>query len=319
LELALILLPSTIIDGLVIGLLYAVIALGYTMVYGVLELINFAHSEIFMFGGIVGLEVLIFVTSTTNMHPLLQILAALVVGAAAAGGMAVLVERVAYRPLRARGAPKLVPLITAIGMSLFLQDAVRFVMSFFGQFNLAMPSYPFFSQSIKLTETAEINFKAMTILVVGVLMLAGLTYLVNYTKTGKAIRAVAQDMQTSALMGIDTSRIITLTFLIGGALGGVAGVLFALQFGKLDPFSGFIPGIKSFTAAVLGGIGNIPGAMLGGIVLGLLETFAGTYLPIITNNVLSTEYKDIVAFGALIVILIFRPAGLLGKATTEKV
>jgi branched-chain amino acid transport system permease protein len=319
LELAIALLPSTIIDGLVLGLLYAVIALGYTMVYGVLGLINFAHSEIFMFGGVIGLEVLIYVTSTTSMHPLLQIIIALLVGAAAGGSLAVLVERAGYRPLRARNAPKLVPLITAIGMSLFLQDAVRFVMSFFGQFNLAMPSYPFFSQSITITETASLNFKAITILVVGVMMLAGLTYLVNYTKTGKAIRAVAQDMQTSSLMGIDVSRIITLTFLIGGALGGVAGVLYALQFGKMDPFSGFIPGIKSFTAAVLGGIGNIPGAMLGGIVLGLLETLAGTYLPIMTNNAISTEYKDIVAFGALIIILIFRPSGLLGKAITEKV
>jgi branched-chain amino acid transport system permease protein len=313
------LLPPTLIDGLVLGLVYAVIALGYTMVYGVLELINFAHSEVFMFGGIVGIELLINVTSRTSLHPLLQVGLAILVAAAAAGALAVAVERIAYRPLRARGAPRLVPLITAIGMSFFLQDAVRFVESLFGNFIRPVPTYAFFSNQIPLTEISSVTYRAITIMVVATLMLLGLTYLVNRTRTGKAMRAVAQDQGTSALMGVDVSRIITITFLVGGALAGVAGVLYGLQFGKLDPFSGFLPGLKAFTAAVLGGIGNIPGAMLGGVVLGLLETIAGTYLPLLTNNVIGNEYKDIVAFGILIVILIFKPTGLLGRAVAEKV
>ncbi len=306
---------DTIISGLALGLVYSVIALGYTMVYGVLELINFAHSEIFMFGGIIGVELLINPLSGTGWHPLLQLLIAIVAGAAAAGLLAVLVERIAYRPLRLRNAPRLVPLISAIGMSLFLQDFVRLIESLFGNFIRPFPSYSKDGQDyFGITHSigaGTVSNASLTILAVGVVMLAGLTYLVNYTKTGRAIRAVAQDQGTSSLMGIDVNRIITITFLVGGALGGVAGVLYALKFGKLDPFVGFLPGLKAFTAAVLGGIGNIPGAMLGGIVLGLLEQFGGQYI--------SNSYKDIIAFGLLIVILIFRPSGLLGRKVSEKV
>ncbi len=315
------LLPPTLVDGLVLGLVYAVIALGYTMVYGVLEFINFAHSELFMFGAIVGVELLINILSKTSIHPLIQLIFALIVGGAAAGLLAVTVERVAYRPLRLRGAPKLVSLITAIGMSLFLQDAVRFVESLFGNYNRPFPGYTpdFFGSQIQLSQTASISYKSLTIMVVSGLMLAALTYLVNRTRTGRAIRAVAQDQGTSSLMGINVTSIITITFLVGGTLGGVAGVLYAMQFGNAAPFMGFVPGIKAFTAAVLGGIGNIPGAMIGGIVLGLIETLAATYLPIFTNNVIGSEYKDIIAFGVLILILIFKPTGLLGKAVAEKV
>jgi branched-chain amino acid transport system permease protein len=313
------LLPPTLIDGLVLGLMYAVIALGYTMVYGVLEFINFAHSEIFMFGGIVGVELLINVLSKTALHPLLQLLLAIALGAATAGALAVAIERIAYRPLRLRNSPKLVPLISALGMSLFLQDAVRLVESLFGNFNRAFPTYPFFDSSVFSFGTARMSWQQLTICVFAGLILLGLNYLVNFTRTGKAIRAVAQDASTSSLMGIDVTRVITVTFLIGGALGGVAGVLYAMKVGNAWPFMGFLPGLKSFTAAVLGGIGSIPGAMLGGVVLGLLETLAGTYLPLFTNNVIGNEYKDIVAFAILIVILIFKPAGLLGKAVSEKV
>jgi branched-chain amino acid transport system permease protein len=321
LEVLLALLPPTIIDGVVLGLVYAVIALGYTMVYGVLEFINFAHSEIFMFGAIVGVELLINLLSKTALPPVIQLVMAIIVAAALAGLLAITVERVAYRPLRLRGAPKLVALITAIGMSFFLADAVRFVLSLFGNFNRPFPSYTpdFFGTQIKLTDTAQLSYKSITIIVVAILMLWLLTFIVNRTRTGRAIRAVAQDQGTSSLMGINVTSIITITFLIGGALGGVAGVLYTLQFGNASPFMGFLPGLKAFTAAVLGGIGNIPGAMLGGVVLGLVETFAATYLPILTNNLIGAEYKDIIAFSVLIVILIFKPSGLLGKAVSEKV
>ncbi len=308
---------ETLLSGLALGLVYSVIALGYTMVYGVLELINFAHSEIFMFGGIVGVELLLGVLTKTTWHPLLQLVFALAVGAAASGMLAVTVERVAYRPLRLRGAPRLVPLISAIGMSLFLQDIVRLVESLFGNFNRPFPSYikgnerDFFAVTHPLISGATISNTTLTIFVVGAIMLAGLTYFVNYTKTGRAIRAVAQDQSTSSLMGINVNSIITVTFLIGGALGGVAGVLYALKFGTLNPYSGFLPGLKAFTAAVLGGIGSIPGAMLGGVVLGLLEQLAAQYI--------SPDYKDIIAFGLLILILIFRPSGLLGRKVSEKV
>jgi branched-chain amino acid transport system permease protein len=314
------LLPPTIVDGLSIGLMYAVIALGYTMVYGVLEFINFAHSEIFMVGAVIGVELITLILLPTGMHPLLQLVIAIVVAAAAAGILAVAVERMAYRPLRERNAPKLVPLISAIGMSLLLIDVMRLIL------NPANPNRPFpssgafdfFSNQLNLG-FVSINFKTLTVFVVVMLMLGGLVYLVNYTNLGRAIRAVAQDQSTSSLMGINVSNIIVLTFFIGGALGGVAGVLYALKYGVAAPTMGFIPGLKAFTAAVLGGIGSIPGAVLGGIILGLLETFAGTYLPLATNDQFGTEYKDIVAFGLLIVILIFKPAGLLGKAVAEKV
>lgn len=302
-----------------LGLLYAVIALGYTMVYGVLGLINFAHAEIFMVGGVVGIEVLIFGTAGTGLHPMLQLMIAVAAAMLVSASLALATERIAYRPLRLRGAPRLVPLITAIGMSLFLQDAVRFIESLFGNYIRPFPGFEFFSRSIELTESVIVSYKSATVVVVAVIMLAGLTYLVNYTRLGRAIRAVAQDPKAAALMGIDVNRMVARTFLIGGALAGVAGVLWGLQFGKMDPFSGFIPGIKAFTAAVLGGIGNIPGAMLGGVLLGLLEVLAGTYLPLLTNDAIGNEYKDIFAFSILILILIFRPSGLLGRPTVEKV
>jgi branched-chain amino acid transport system permease protein len=314
------LLPPTLIDGLALGLMYAVIALGYTMVYGVLEFINFAHSEIFMVGAVIGVELINNLLIPTGMHPLLQLIIAIIVAAALAGVLAVAVERIAYRPLRERNAPKLVPLISAIGMSLFLIDVMRLILNPANP-NRAFPSgdgFDFFSNVINLG-FMQINYKQLTVFIVVALMLAGLIYLINYTNIGRAIRAVAQDQSTSSLMGINVTGIIVLTFAIGGALGGVAGVLYALKYGVAAPTMGFIPGLKAFTAAVLGGIGSIPGAVLGGVILGLLETFAGTYLPIATNEVIGTEYKDIVAFGLLILILIFKPSGLLGKAVAEKV
>ena len=321
LEQILVLLPQVLFDGFILGFIYAMIALGYTMVYGVLELINFAHSEIFMIGAVAGVEVFRYLAPLIPNGYLL-LLVAVVVGAAVAGLTAILVERMAYRPLRRRGTTnRLVPLVTAIGVSFFLQDLVRLIEGLWhNEFFLRMRTIPDLEGSFTLFGAAIfIQTKSVIVIVVSVLMLWGLTYLVNRTKLGMAIRAVAQDLTTASLMGINPDQIISRTFLIGGALGGVAGVLFALIYTTINPYVGFLPGIKAFTAAVLGGIGNIPGARLGGLVLGQLENFFGTYLPILTAGNFGTEYKDVVAFLILIFILLFRPQGLLGQMVKEKV
>ncbi len=324
-------LPQVLIDGVTLGFVYAAIALGYTMVYGVLEFINFAHSEIFAIGAFVGVEILIALNGTGKLagaSPLAAygwLILAIVAGMIASGAMAVLMELIAYRPLR--GAPRLVPLISAIGVSFFLQDAIRLTESLTtGQFYRVIPTFGNFDTRVsfaKLTlagTTTDLNIQVKSIIVIiaAVIMLVGLNYLVNATKMGKAIRSVAQDRPTASLMGINVNLVISLTFLIGGTLGGAAGVLFALKFTRIDPFVGFFPGLKAFTAAVLGGIGNLTGALLGGIVLGMLETFAGAYLSTFTMGAAGAEYKDILAFGILILVLIFRPTGLLGEQVGQK-
>lgn len=325
-------LPSVLIDAVTLGFVYASIALGYTMVYGVLEFINFAHSEIFMVGAFMGTELVILaigyltggVTSVWVSYGLL--LAAILFGSTLAGLLAMGVERVAYRPLR--GAPRLVPLISAIGVSFLLQDVMRLFQSFYsGQFFRIWPSFGDFDRVLVLGSFATagnnvvefgISIKSLIVIIVAVVMLVGLNYLVNVTKLGTAIRATAQDRNTASLMGINVNYVISMTFLIGGALGGAAGVLFAFKFLRLDPFVGFLPGLKAFTAAVLGGIGNLTGALLGGIVLGMLESFAASYLSFFTQGAFGAEYKDILAFGILIIILIFRPSGLLGQTVGQK-
>ena len=324
-------LPQVVLDGLTIGFVYAAIALGYTMVYGVLEFINFAHSEIFAAGAFVGVELLIILKSLgiipTNslFMSYFWLIIAILAGMLVAGILAISVERIAYRPLR--GAPRLVPLISAIGVSFFLQDAIRLIESLTtGQFHRIIPTFGNFDERINFGEVAlgsstvqlGIQVKSIIVIVAAVLMLVGLNYLVNATKVGRAIRAVAQDRSTASLMGIDVNRIISLTFLIGGTLGGAAGVLYALKFTRIDPFVGFFPGLKAFTAAVLGGIGNLTGALLGGIVLGMLETFAGAYMSAFTMGAAGAEYKDIFAFSILILVLIFRPHGLMGENVVQK-
>lgn len=324
-------LPQVIIDGITIGFVYAAIALGYTMVYGVLEFINFAHSEIFAVGAFIGVEVLILLERYAGLAtaPLwlayIWLLVAMVIAMIAAGATAVTVERIAYRPLR--HAPRLVPLISAIGVSFFLQDAIRLIESLTtGQFHRIIPTFGNFDERMVVASMPlgaisidlGIQVKSLIVILVAVLMLLGLNYFVNLTRSGKAIRAVAQDQPSASLMGINVNRIISLTFLVGGALGGAAGVLYALKFTRIDPFVGFFPGIKAFTAAVLGGIGNLTGALLGGLVLGLLESFAGSYLGIFTMGAFGAEYKDIFAFAILILVLIFRPAGLLGEQVGQK-
>jgi branched-chain amino acid transport system permease protein len=330
-QITLVLLPQVLIDGITLGFVYATIALGYTMVYGVLEFINFAHGEIFMFGAFAGVELMIYFGSrgwfeeATALNAYLFVILAVLAGMAVSGLLAVSIERVAYRPLR--GSPRLVPLISAIGVSFFLQDTMRFLQSAVnGDFYRSFPTFGPFSERLTLF-TVDLNgrpldvaiqVKAIIMIVVALLMLVGLNYLVNATKLGKAIRAVAQDQRTASLMGINVNAIIAMTFLIGGALGGAAGALFAFRFTRVDPFVGFLPGLKAFTAAVLGGIGNITGAMLGGIVLGLLESFAASYLSIFTQGAFGAEYKDIFAFAILIAILIFKPSGLLGQTVGQK-
>ncbi|BDD85890.1 branched-chain amino acid ABC transporter permease [Desulfofustis limnaeus] len=324
-------LPQVVIDGLTIGFVYAAIALGYTMVYGVLEFINFAHSEIFAVGAFVGVELLIALDATgvlagaTLGMAYAYLIMALLAGMLAAGGLAMAVERVAYRPLR--GASRLVPLISAIGVSFLLQDLIRLVESLTtGQFNRIMPTFGNFDQRIILGKlnmgasniTLGISIKSIIVIAAAVLMLVALNYLVNATRIGKAMRAVAQDRGTASLMGINVNRIISITFLVGGLLGGAAGVLFALKFTRIDPFVGFFPGLKAFTAAVLGGIGNLTGALLGGLVLGMLETFAGSFMGVFTMGAAGSEYKDIFAFSILILVLIFRPQGLMGKHVGQK-
>ncbi len=317
-------LPQTILEGLLLGFVYAMVALGYTMVYGVLGLINFAHSEVFMIGAVIGLEVFRFwgnPDAPVISNPFLLLFVALVFAAAGSGVMAVLVERFAYRPLRKRGSKSiLVPMITAIGVSFLLQDLTRIYAALrHNEFNMQYRTFDALNTTLMLPLQTTIQVKGIIIIVVSVLMLIGLTYLVNRTKLGKAIRAVSQDMQTASLMGINPDVIISRTFLIGGSLGGVAGVLFGLLYTNVTPYSGVLPGLKAFTSAVLGGIGNIPGAMVGGLVLGQLETLSGTYLPFLTNGNFGTEYKDVFAFLTLVLLLLFRPQGLFGQNVSEKV
>jgi branched-chain amino acid transport system permease protein len=312
--------PQVLLDGIILGFMYALIALGYTMVYGVLEFINFAHSEIFVVGAFVGVEILLGLKGAGLLEGLpwpLVLLLILVAGMAVSGLLAVTVERVAYRPLRA--SPRLIPLISAIGVSFFLQDLVRLVESIWrNAFNLVYPTIDALDVRFELTSTIDVSVKSLVVIAGALLTLGVLHLVVNRTKIGMAIRAVAEDQAAASLMGINVNRIISLTFLIGGAMGGAAGVLFGVQYGLVNPYTGFIPGLKAFTAAVLGGIGNIPGAMVGGLVLGLLEAFAASYLSLLTGGAFGAEYKDIFAFSILILILIFRPKGLLGEVVRER-
>jgi branched-chain amino acid transport system permease protein len=337
--------PQLVWDGLWLGFVYALIALGYTMVYGVLELVNFAHSEIFMIGAVVGVEVFRYMSGPAASNPWWVLLLALLLAAIIAGGVALLVERFAYRPIRARGGTnRLVPLITTIGVSFILQDLVRLIEALWhNEFNLTFTSAPVFERILfSYPANADfplftVSFKSLIVMVVATLMLVGLLYLVNRTKLGLAMRAVAQDMKTASLMGINPNTIIARTFFIGGALGGVAGVLWAMMFPNITAYVGFVPGLKAFTAAVLGGIGNLSGAMVGGLVLGQLETFfGGGVLPHFTSvcsnagqtvsncsatvvTYIGGEYKDVIAFVVLILLLFFRPQGLLGQQVSEKV
>src|SRR5262245_28949591 len=303
------LLPQQLINGLTIGSVYALIALGYTMVYGVLQLINFAHGDLFMLGAMVGVFVLAGMAVTEALPVAVAIpllIGIFIVSMTLIAGLGVTIERIAYRPLRHAG--RLSPLISALGMSVFLENATM---------NVVGPGPRFFPEVLPPTEVhilgVAVQDKQILILVVATALMVWLHYLVNHTTFGLAVRATAEDKDAASLMGIEIDRVIAMVFVLGPALGAAAGVLFAMQYGVVLWNAGFLAGIKAFTAAVLGGIGNIPGAMLGGLLLGLIETFGAGYLPILTHDVIGPEYKDILAFVILILVLIFRPMGILGE------
>jgi len=297
-------------NGLSLGAIYALIAIGYTMVYGIIGMINFAHGEVYMIGAYIGLVTLSAIGVQSGLPVWAIIAIMLIVSVVITGMYGFVVEQVAYKPLR--GSPRLVALISAIGMSIFLQNWVALGQ---GARDMAVPSL--IPGAFRFGLGAEGGFEVyvpysrILIIVVAVALMALLTVYIKHSRMGRASRACSQDMHMANLLGIDTNRVISFTFILGAVLAAVGGVLIALAVGKLNPFIGFIAGIKAFTAAVLGGIGSIPGAMLGGVILGVAETFAAAYI--------SSEYKDIVAFGLLVLILLFRPTGLLGKPEVEKV
>ena len=315
-----------IINGVSFGFLYAMIALGYTMVYGVLKFINFAHSEIFMLGGIVGYEVTVQLNEAgqlANWHPLAVVVLMIVMAMILSGLLAVIVERLAYRPLRS--APKLVSLITAIGVSFVLQDVVRaFMQVTRGQFDLVYPTknIAVYSTPIRVMigeSTISIRPTFILIIIAAVIMLVALNYFVNGTKWGRGIRAVSQHAAMAGLVGVNVNLLISLTFFIGGALGGAAGSLFGLNTGSVNAYIGTSPGLKAFIAAVLGGIGSLTGALLGGLTIGLIESYLNGLLFFYDNIGLGFRWTDVFVFAVLILILLFRPAGLLGEKVDEKV
>lgn len=291
-------------SGLTRGSIYALIALGYTMVYGIIGLINFAHGEIYMIGAFTAL-IVSTVLSILGM-PLLAIIVLTVCASAIwASAYGYTVEKLAYKPLR--HAPRLSPLISAIGMSIFLQNYVLLAQtSDFQPFPQLIPDFEFMEKYAHIIGTSD-----MIILVTTAVVMILLTLFIKYSRTGKAMRATAQDRTMAMLVGINVNRVISITFIIGSALAAIGGLLIASHIGQINFFIGFIAGIKAFTAAVLGGIGSVPGAVLGSFILGLTESFATGYV--------SSDYEDVFAFTLLVLILIFRPSGLLGKATTEKV
>lgn len=296
--------------GLAQGSVYALIALGYTLVYGILRMINFAHSEIFMGGAFLGYFVATSMQRSGFMreNPLLGILIIFITAITTSVTLAVLLERIAYRPLR--GAPRLVPLITAIGASYFLQYTFR---GLFGTQNRAYPEIEILKGTVPLFGDFKIQTIQIIVIVAAAAMMAFLALFVQYTKTGKAMRAVSEDKGVAALMGVDVDRIIVSTFALGAALAGAAGVLYSFMFRIVTFYMGFIPGLKAFTAAVLGGIGNPPGAMLGGLFLGIFESLGPTLFLDGLGVPAPYQLKDVIAFTMLVMVLIFRPTGILGE------
>ncbi len=305
---------NVIVLGLALGSIYALIALGYTLVYGILRMINFAHSEVFMSGPFTAYFLADYWgrTGFLDHNPVIGLLAIFLLAMAISVLVAVLVERIAYRPLRF--APRLVPLITAIGMSFFLQYFFR---ALYGPNIKVYPDIPALKGDLTVG-IFSVSYIQALVIVSAALMMAGLQLFINYSRTGKAMRAVAEDKQTAALMGIDVDQIIVITFVLGGALAGAAGVLFALMFKQVNFIMGFIPGIKAFTAAVLGGIGNVPGAMVGGLFLGLAESVGPSLFLDGLGIPAPYQLKDAIAFTLLVLVLIFRPSGILGEKLAEK-
>lgn len=305
-------LPSTV-GGLAIGAIYALVALGYTMVYGVLRLINFAHSEIFMIGSFAALFMITTVGVTaplTGFALLGFLLLVMVVSGLVAGGSAILLEVIAYRPLRRRAAPRLAALISAIGASLFLQElfALFVIPEVFDRPGRVDASVPrIVDRDVLFTiGNADVRIDQVIVVVAALVVMVLLDQTVARTRIGRGIRATAQDPEAAVLMGVNIDTVVRLTFLLGGAMAGVAGVLYAMEFENLRFNIGFLLGIKAFTAAVLGGIGNIRGALLGGVLLGLVENWGAIFF--------GSQWKDVIAFVILVVVLLFRPTGILGES-----
>ena len=302
-------LPQQLVNGLTLGAVYALIALGYSMVYGVLRLLNFAHGDVYMVGAFIGYGVMTALLPVEGplIAPVLIILLMLSVAMVGCGLLGVVIEQFAYRPLR--NSPRIAPLISALGVSFFIQSAVQLTLT--AQFRnyetekLIPPSLGLELGSARLSATRAL------VIVAAVVMMVGLQYLIRNTRMGKAMRAVSIDREAAAMMGVDVDRVIVFTFFVGSALAGAAGVLTGMVFTRVWHFMGFTAGLKGFTAAVLGGIGNIPGAMLGGFILGLTEAFAVGFV--------SSTYKDVVAFVVLVIVLLLRPRGLLGARIPQKV
>ena len=305
------------ISGLILGGVYAVIALGYTLVYGILFMINFAHGDVMMLGAFAGYFTLEIFEGAGLLNrnlgtAILSVAAAFVVGTISSILIAVVLERIAYRPLRT--APRLVPLISAIGASLFLQNTAQLV---FGAARHTYANPEVIERNVGWTlmvngKEVLVTYTGVLTFVMSVLLMVGLLTLVKRTRMGKAMRAVAEDKEAAALMGIDVDKVISNTFAISGALAGAAGVMWGLHMGILYHYVGFVPGMKAFTAAVLGGIGNIPGAMVGGIVLGVMEALGPAVLD------MPFQLKDVLAFSILVLVLIFRPTGILGEVLAKK-
>lgn len=297
-----------LLNGLTIGSTYALIAIGYTMVYGIIGMINFAHGEIYMIGTYVSFIVISGLTMLGVEFLPLILLITLVVSMFISSTYGWAIERVAYRPVR--GGNRLIALISAIGMSIFLQNYVRLAQ---GSRDIAMPSLIQGGWSLGAADgfQATLSYMQLLIFITTFITMTGLALFIGKSRMGRACRAVSEDMKMAGLLGIDTNKIISMTFVIGAALAAVAGLLLGLYYGVTNPYIGFIAGLKAFTAAVLGGIGSVPGAMLGGLILGVSESMTSGYF--------SSEYKDVVSFGLLILILLFRPTGLLGKPEVEKI
>jgi branched-chain amino acid transport system permease protein len=295
-----------LVNGVTLGMIYGLIAVGYTMVYGIIGMINFAHGDVFMVGAFIGLIVLTALTGVTSVP--LGILVALLLSAALCGLYGFSIERVAYRPLR--GSFRLAPLISAIGMSILLENYVQTTQ---GALERAIPEA--IPGGIQLMNEngfiVQLSWMQMAIVLVTLVTLAIFTYIVTKTPLGRSMRAVEQDPKMAALLGIDTNRTISYTFIIGSALAAIAGVMFLLYYGVIDFYIGFNAGIKAFTAAVLGGIGSLPGAVLGGLLIGLIEAFWSGYATV--------AYKDVAVYSILAIVLMFMPTGLLGRNEIEKV
>ncbi|HFK6837708.1 TPA: branched-chain amino acid ABC transporter permease [Enterobacter roggenkampii] len=308
-----------LINGVMLGSIYALIALGYTMVYGILRIINFAHGDILMVGALTTLSAMNALNTTfPHMPQLLQLGVALMIAMAVCALLAMAVERFAYR--RLRNAPRLAPLISGIGVSVLLQTVAMIIWTrnplMFAQI---LPMDPIaVTSGSEAHPPAIVTVTGIVTVVLALAVMTGLWLLVEYTRLGRGMRAVAENPRVATLMGVNPNAIITLTFAIGGAFAALAGVMMASNYGNASFSMGFLPGIKAFTAAVLGGIGNIRGAMIGGILLGIIEALGAGYLGELTHGVFGSNYQDVFAFMVLILVLVFRPAGLLGERVANR-